>query len=160
MTDTRPVHGEPNTHFDNSEDGDGWDPDTHSVGWALGWDCQLTFGIDDGQLRATVAVSGETLKRGIEVRAVTSGQLRDYAFKLAELANAFDARHLRIVGGCDRTRTCGAGQHIPQCLGLYRTEAEVAAGAFPSDDVLQVRRRVELSTRAHARSVGANGGGA
>lgn len=156
MTEIRNALSDPKTQFENNEDGDGFDPDTQSVGWAIGWDCQLTFGMDEGTLQVTVASSGATQARGVEVRAVTSDQVRDYAARLLALADAWDAAQLRRSVGCDLSPTCVATQHVLSCLGLYRTEEEVARSVYPAASVLSERRGRERFHRAYTR---AGGGG-
>jgi hypothetical protein len=156
MTEIRKTLSGPKTQFESNEDGDGFDPNTQSVGWAIGWDCQLTFGMEEDGLQFTLAISGDTQARGVEVRTVTSEQVRGYAAKLLALADAWDAAQLRRSVGCDLSPTCVATQHVLRCLGLYRTEEEVARSFFPAASVLSERRSNEQFHRAYTR---AGGGG-
>ncbi len=54
--------------------------------------------------------------------------------------------------GCDYTPACPAERHWPTCLGLYRTEQEVAAGLVPATVVLEERRERETQLRNVARA--------
>lgn len=159
MTDIKPVLGDPKVHFENDEDGDGFDPATQSVGWAIGWDCQLTFGMDANALHFTLGISGSTQENGVEVRAVTAHQLRDYAFKLAALANTFEMRQRATASGCDGSLTCGGDRHHPMCLGAYRTCDEVESGTVPALEVLVRRRREHVELAQLGRMQAARHGG-
>lgn len=159
MTDPWPVHADPRVWCEPDETGEALDPDTQTVGWNLSFGCHITFGMEDGFLRAQVSTSDTDQRNGITQRMVTAGQLRDYAFKLAELANAWESRQRAAAVGCDRTRMCTAMQHDRLCLGVYRTEDEVRHAVVVPVSVLEKRRSVELSTRAHAAGVAVTFGG-
>jgi hypothetical protein len=156
MTEIHNVYDDPKTYYENTEDGDEFDPATQSVGWAISWGCQLTFGMDEGALRFTLGISDATQKNGIEIRTVTSTQVRDYAAKLVELADASDAAESRRLAGCDLSPLCAAERHALTCLGLYRTEDEVKRSFTPDVSVLSGRRENERFHRAYLR---AGGGG-
>ena len=89
------VYGLPITRFDSTEDSDALDPGTRSVGWALAWGCQLTFGMEGPGLTVTVSISDAEQKAGICKREVTPEQLREYARQIRELAHAHDQFHGR-----------------------------------------------------------------
>jgi hypothetical protein len=151
MTDPRPVYADPKVWCEPDDTGEAFDPDTQTVGWSLSFGCNVTFAMQDGFLRAQVDADQ---RAGITQRMVTAGQLRDYAFKLAELANAWEARQAAQAVGCDRTRTCAADRHLELCLGLYRTADEVDQVVFPSMTELRRRRDNEVQVRRHARTAG------
>lgn len=89
------VYGAPITQFESNEDGDALDPATRSVGWALAWGCQLTFGMEGPGLTVTVSISDAEQKAGVCKREVTPEQLREYVRLLRELAHAHDQVHGR-----------------------------------------------------------------
>lgn len=147
MTDIDPVSGDAE-RIDNT------------VRWALSFDCQLTFGIEHNQLRVTVSTTGEDQEKGLTRRGVTAWQLRNYAFKLADLANTFEVRQRATAAGCDGSLTCGGDRHHPMCLGAYRTCDEVESGTVPALEVLVRRRRdhVELAQLGRMQAARYGGG--
>jgi hypothetical protein len=56
------------------------------------------------------------------------------------------------LGACDGSASCRADMHRRTCLGLYRTDTEVAADVIPTRDVLEERREREATLRAVARA--------
>jgi hypothetical protein len=56
--------------------------------------------------------------------------------------------------GCDLTPLCPAVRHVSACLGLYRTEDEVAREFVPEVSVLAQRRADERFHRAYVRAGG------
>jgi len=55
--------------------------------------------------------------------------------------------HPEPISRCVGTRTCPEEHHRAACLGLYRTEDEVRLSVVPSVEVLQQRRRDEITLR-------------
>ncbi len=79
----RPVLGNPELNMTGDEDGNTW---PESVGWALSWGCQLTFGRDEktAEPYVQVSLSDEDLRRGITQRKATRAQVAEFARLLAE----------------------------------------------------------------------------
>jgi len=74
-------------------------------------------------------------------------------FEAAAVALAYVHEHWtnpNCVGDPD----CPAELHVPTCLGLYRTEEEVAAGFIPEWDELEKRRKNQdvLTRLGHGRT--------
>lgn len=156
MTDPRPVYQDPRVFFESDDTGEGYDPATQTVGWNLSFGCHLTVGMQDGHLQVQVSTSDADQRDGVTQRMVTSGQVRDFAARLIELADMWDVRQMAASAGCDLTALCTAGRHAITCLGLYRTDDEVRQSIVPDGSVLAWRRDNERFHRAYMRA----GGGA
>lgn len=81
-----PAMGDPSTEDEEDEDGQPL-PGTNWVGWDMSWGCRINFGQRDGDLLFTLSISDMAQKRGVEQKTVTPRQLRQFARKLADLAD-------------------------------------------------------------------------
>lgn len=134
------------------------------VEWFESEDCYYT-----GDPLARLVAAHE-LQAGRHVQVSTAHDITHAWLLLLQLPNhdvTYLATHtvaepgapLERIVKCDGTSTCPEDRHRPSCLGVYRTEDEVRLSVIVPVSVLEKRRSVELSTRAHAAGVAAQFGG-
>lgn len=80
----RPAHHDPEVGFDNyGEDGD--EPQDFGAGWDLSYWCKVSFGYFEGNLRASVHMSGHDLRSGCSIRTITREQLAAFSRYLQQV---------------------------------------------------------------------------